>query len=536
MREDAAVDSQLSLRQTLHYRGSARLWSIPLMASETTPLLPVANGDVQDRFPPILSAAKRLPPDPSLFDFQDTYPHRLGRAQPLRAVAFRLLLVLHLLASEKDVRYLSMQHNTIQASQELHEQTRRRENLRRIASAILGYIPVAITDAGHIEATEAVPQDVSVEYILFASFIIDPQSSRRLRVIDLFPHPAIPGTILGDPLISLSLVRIWKFGRTRLDLLSSSESSLARRLLTLYDVYSAPRAVHAVHLIAHLVYLLVLADLILYPSPPHIFINSSGGDLGIREPIIIIYSIADIIFNQLFTFAALPHVLLLLSFIYSLPASPAPDTSAYTMLLLTLCLHILFLHSPTYPTLLLLFEPSQWLPSSSLFVACIKRCLLPAFVFLSFVFLASMFLLSLSLSDTISSMREIGLTLAAPPSARLAFLSLFCVAGVLFLFYTFILLLSPSSVRGEVNTPEFDWERYGVGIGLEARRCLIQAILAYSPSRRPYNSAYPPPLNLLSLPLVVIPLLSNTTYKFAWRLLVGPFAFVAAGLWLWRAV
>lgn len=150
------------------------------MASETTPLLPASN-DAEDAFPPILSAVQQLSPDPNLIDFQDLYPHPLGRAQPLRAVAFRLLVVLHLLVNNNNEYTPSMTRSTIQAFQDCHEQDRRRGNLRRIVLAILGYVPAAITDAGLPGSIEGVPKDVSVERILFASFLIDPLSSQRLR-------------------------------------------------------------------------------------------------------------------------------------------------------------------------------------------------------------------------------------------------------------------------------------------------------------------------------------------------------------------
>lgn len=149
------------------------------MASETTPLLRGSNG-AEDTFPPILSA-QRLLPDPTLFNIQDLYPHPLGTTQPLRAVAFRLLLVLHLLVSDSDKYVRSGRQNTLQALQEFHEKESRRENLRRIASAILEDIPVAITSDGPPGVTEGVPKDVSVERILFSSFAMDIRSSRWLR-------------------------------------------------------------------------------------------------------------------------------------------------------------------------------------------------------------------------------------------------------------------------------------------------------------------------------------------------------------------
>ena len=96
------------------------------MASETTPLLPATNtGNAEVDFPPILSAALRLPSNPSLFDLENLYSASLGRAQPLRAVAFRLLLVLHLLVNNNNEYTPSRTQSTIQAFQLSYRQDRR---------------------------------------------------------------------------------------------------------------------------------------------------------------------------------------------------------------------------------------------------------------------------------------------------------------------------------------------------------------------------------------------------------------------------
>lgn len=150
------------------------------MASEITPLLPAThNISAGDDFPPILSAAQRLPLNPSLFDFANLYPHSLGRAQPLRALAFRLLVVLHLLTNHNN--NLSRGQDTIKALHVSHDQDRFRENLRDIASVMLKHIPDAITEASLPGATEGVPEDISVEHILFAPFPRDSLSPQTLR-------------------------------------------------------------------------------------------------------------------------------------------------------------------------------------------------------------------------------------------------------------------------------------------------------------------------------------------------------------------
>ena len=280
---------------------------------------------------------------------------------------------------------------------------------------------------------------------------------------------------------------------------------------------------------AHLAYLVLLAQLILFPSPRPILVETPGGPVGFREPIIAIYSISNIYFNPL-SYSSFPHVSVLFSLLISLPTSPSPDGIAYSLLLLALCLHILLVPFPSYPTIFLLFEPTRWLPLSSLYVACVVRYLLPAFMLLLPVLLASIVLLSLSLSGPPSvNGLTIDPTASAPPSA---FLALFSIGCSLFLYLSIsTLLLSPSPLRKD--DIRCDWERYGSSAGVAGRRSLIRAILAYSPSTRPFNLAYPPPLNILSLPLAILPVLPHQVYKFFLRLVVGPVALVAAGLWGW---
>jgi hypothetical protein len=149
------------------------------MSSETTPLLP-ATSNTQDNFPPITLAAQRLPPNPQFSCFQDSYAPALDQSQPWRAVAFRLLLVLHLLVSDNNQYAPTRRKSTIQAFQGACEQDSRRENLCRIASATLRLIPNTI-DAGLPGVTESIPRDLSVEHILLTSFSKDVLGHQTLR-------------------------------------------------------------------------------------------------------------------------------------------------------------------------------------------------------------------------------------------------------------------------------------------------------------------------------------------------------------------
>lgn len=275
--------------------------------------------------------------------------------------------------------------------------------------------------------------------------------------------------------------------------------------------------------------MVLLAHLILYPSTPPILLRTPGGPIGLREPSIAVYSISNIAFHLL-SFSIFPHVLVLFTLFISLPASPSPDATTFSLLPLALCLHILFVQSPNYPTVFFLYEPTRWLPVGSLFVVCLERYILPAFVFLLPTLLGSIVLLSFSLSGPMSNGQPINLySTTALPST---FLTLFFVGCFLFLYLSIsALLLSSSTIHKDED--RWHWESYGASVGIAARRSLIRAVLAYSPSRQPLYLAYPPPLNVLSVPLKVLPWLPRKFDRLFWRLVVGPFTIVVGGLWIW---
>lgn len=286
------------------------------------------------------------------------------------------------------------------------------------------------------------------------------------------------------------------------------------------------------HLVLHMAYLFLLVHLILYPSPLPILLESPGGPIGIREPIISAYSVTNILFAP-FSFSSFPHILVLFSFLFSLPASPSPDSTAYLALLLAFCLHILALHMPIFPTPLLLFEPARCLPLSSLYAVFMKQCFFPTFIFLFPVLLTSTVLLSLSLAETPSlHLQTSNHSSAPPPAARITFLGLLALSCLLLVFFSAsIMFLSPSTTCNTENTSRRNWDRHGTGVGLTGRRSLVRVIITYSPSpsRRAWNSVFPPPLNIVLLILAAMHSLQKAG-KVAWRLVVAPFAIVVAGL------
>ncbi|KAF8528110.1 hypothetical protein BU17DRAFT_39112, partial [Hysterangium stoloniferum] len=284
------------------------------------------------------------------------------------------------------------------------------------------------------------------------------------------------------------------------------------------------RAIHGVHLLSHLAYLTIMAHFLL--SPPHM----SSPAIGLRDSLITIYSLSNIIFNFWST-SALLHLLVILSIVTPKLTASFPDSNAYTLLLVAFCVHILLLHFPNqYPTPLLLFEPSRTLPKAALYAASLRRGLVSALVFLLPLFLISTLLFSLSMAGNFFSFMA---TSTPPYNSRLAFIILFCVAFSLLVHFSTCGLLLSGSVMSHDNSIDGGWDNFNAASGIDARRSLVQAIIAYYPLYPHYHLRYPPPFNFRTLLPQIFPYFPQTTL---WKMLIGPFAFIVAGIWGWGLV
>ncbi|KIJ38445.1 hypothetical protein M422DRAFT_781382 [Sphaerobolus stellatus SS14] len=497
----------------------------PETVDESTPLLTSAN-DVDVSFPPIFQAIETIPVNPDAEDLH-CYPRSLDRTQPLQAAIFRLILLFNLL-NTKQTR-LPRFWNTLDILPELQEVAAERQRLQDFAISILDELPATAKE------NEAVGHSATLEYYMTFPFRTEPASKRTVKALDFFAMPHVPASILCHKATSLSLNRLWKFGTIDKPLTRRSLSTL--RLLQFYDSIATPRSVHAVHLAFRLAFISMLAHLLLYPSPLPILVNSPGGPLEIREPLIIIYSVSSL-FGSLWSLAGLLHLLTLIAFAFSLPtSSPLVGSDSYTLLLFVLFFFLISLPFPSTPSYILLFDPPSWLPLCSLYISSFHHYILPVFVFFAPVFVGSAVLLSLSLSGEIPMVKFFTIVENSPESpysSRLTFLILFSITCLLFLYFSIAshLLIPISNRTGRDDL--FTWDRHGDRLGYDGRQILVQALLKYHiPHSGTDNLAFPPPLNVFGGLMTISNGKARLFYLLMWRLTVIPLAFILSGLWGW---
>ena len=250
--------------------------------------------------------------------------------------------------------------------------------------------------------------------------------------------------------------------------------------------------------------------------------------------------------SKLFTIwssATLPFLLVLISFLMSLPSPPLPNMFAYTLLLVAFSWKILLLHLPVQPSPLFLLPPEQMLPLAVLVWRGLARTFVPIVAFFIPGLFISLVLLSISLNDRFYFVGAVTFTtIPSPMESRAVFLALFTI---LFIFLCcalgFSVLIHPFLAPHE-GPARSSWDRYSSSVGLEARQAYNRAVRTYSV---PYY--FPAPLNILHILFVRIPraVLILAGYKamprslevverVLWRFTVAPFTLALSALWLWN--
>lgn len=288
--------------------------------------------------------------------------------------------------------------------------------------------------------------------------------------------------------------------------------------------------------------LVTLAHFLLYPLTKPI-ITGSLKQQEQREYFLTLFPIA--LLARPWSIRVFSFLLVLFSFMFSLPSVPFPDETLYMVLYLALALQIMFLHFPHPPSPLFLL-PVHWsLPLSVLLTYSVSHMFLPVILFFLPVTLLAVLLLSASLADTTLKFFSLMTLDPSPLQTRTVFLIL--LAAVL-------LLLLLSLIVGAAKFPSISmtadnsrsphgqkWDRYSRRVGLGARKAFIRALVRYS---QPYY--FPPPLNLLHLIFVRFPWLVLSLFgqngpflhlevaeRMLWRVTVGPVIWVVAGIWFW---
>jgi hypothetical protein len=119
--------------------------------NETTPLLPRANlqsGNAKG-FPTVSSAVDNLLANSgriTLDSLLELYPPSLNETRPIHAIAFRLIVILYVLAHEKrrPEPPILMAQSTLQIVRTSYDQDSRRNELQNIAITVFRQIPEVI--------------------------------------------------------------------------------------------------------------------------------------------------------------------------------------------------------------------------------------------------------------------------------------------------------------------------------------------------------------------------------------------------------
>jgi hypothetical protein len=252
-----------------------------------------------------------------------------------------------------------------------------------------------------------------------------------------------------------------------------------------------------------------------------------------------IYSITSLLNPPTFLFA--PFVLVAGAFLFSLPETPYPGSTSYSMLLGALLLHVLLLHLPRVPSPNFLISPQVTLPLATLLWHQFTRTLYPCILFYLPAMMLASFFVSISLKDSIPHFPIVlMLTQPAPMETRITFSFLWCILLSLMMISSALLVLFSASLLSISSQTISPWDRYSVAVGLQSRRIFATAIVAYSV---PYY--FPPPFNLLQILFVHMPQSLSRLFGWKlnpateqieallWHLTTGVLAFVVAGCWLW---
>lgn len=331
----------------------------------------------------------------------------------------------------------------------------------------------------------------------------------------------------------MSMVHFWKKGAS---LVGWTEMSPSRRVVARFDGAATPRVLHLLDLSMCLGYLATLSRYAL--SPPNKDTDAAPVSPTVLDWILIVYSFVQVLKRQ--SLMTIPFVLTLLALLLSMV--PTFSDIGYSLLLVSISLHILQLHLCYPPGPMFLFPPEQTLPLATVLWHGVSRIFFPVIMFFLPALLLTVFLLSVSLGDVLPVISPFSVT-PSPLELRSALVVLFTILFGLLICSLVMLILVYPSLPSRTEPPR-PWDRYSNSIGEAARRAFAEAVVNYS-------SAYLfiPPFNLLQLALVRWPTLAlryvnkpqleaqvQISERVLWRFTVGLLACGASIIWIWEAV
>jgi hypothetical protein len=287
---------------------------------------------------------------------------------------------------------------------------------------------------------------------------------------------------------------------------------------------------HFLDLSVQLFYISTLAHYLLYPP-----FASDGLDW--RASWLILYATSQ--FASIQSPHLIPYGLVLAEFL--LPLAVGCVDMALSPLHLAFAIHLFGLHLPHLPSPIFLF-PRQLLPLSTFLAQIASEVYMPVSLFFLPVLLVTAILLCLSIADQLSYIVQFTRT-ESPIGTREFFLILLILEALLlwlsFLIVAAALPRQPTSkefrLQGD-DAPEDSHPRTPFPPGFHA--ALIRAVVRYTNSEHRY--VFPPPFVVIQRIFIWLPtrilrdqrldLVLPMIEKVLWRLIVGPFGMLTAGI------
>jgi hypothetical protein len=299
--------------------------------------------------------------------------------------------------------------------------------------------------------------------------------------------------------------------------------------------------------VGNVAYLGLLLSYLLDPPYYPATDDSDTRHLGARVTVLAVYALSNMVSYR--SLRTLTFFLVFVAYLLRFPGFPNPGDATFDLLLMGFVLNVIFLHMPAPATPIFLFSADTVLPLVTVLWSSVTHTLVPVLgFFLPAIFLSAN-LLSVSLADVFLQLfagvqeTRTAAAAAAPVETRAAFLALFFVLIFLFISSTVTMVLA-SPANSLQHTQAAQWDRYGVVVGLEARRLFARAVAAYLTTASG-RSPFPAPFNLLPLLLVRIPLSPARLFaargteaicvkveRVIWLLTVAPLAAVVNALWI----
>ncbi|KAF7309601.1 hypothetical protein MIND_00331100 [Mycena indigotica] len=317
-----------------------------------------------------------------------------------------------------------------------------------------------------------------IHTVLWTSFPISDNSSRRLRVVDFLMDGDCPPTLLSHDVVMFSLEHLWRYG-------NASVEVPAR-----YQAFCTPRVLHLVDLSAHLFYFGLLVSYVMHPPyEPTIFhVDGQLQRTGWREILLVILSAS--ILCRSWNWSNIPTFILFSVFMLHLPTVPFAGGLGFDVLLFCFACHAFQFHFPAAPSPLLLFKRS--LPFATFLARGFYHIIIPFILFFLPIFLLITTWLSIALSETFLSPSSM---IPTPIQTR---------TTVLYLFFALVSVISCALfilvVRGGSLADTRGWDGYSAPIGHNARASFVKAVVAYA---SPHT--FPAPFSLLQMIFIRIP-------------------------------